>query len=199
MQERQREILIMLTRRLQWPDLTSKSLVEVGCGAGGNLLEFLRMGFQPNRMMGLELLPERAVEARRVLPQELKIHEGDALQVSIELGSQDIVYQSVVFSSILDDDFQQRLAEHMWSWVRPGGGVLWYDFVYNNPRNSDVRGVPLTRVRELFPDAEMLTRRVTLAPPISRRVCRIHPNIYHVFNAIPWLRTHALCWLQKKI
>ena len=22
----------------------------------------------------------------------------------------------------------------MWALVKPGGGVLWYDFVYNNPR-----------------------------------------------------------------
>ena len=49
-----------------------------------------------------------------------------------------------VFPSILDDSFQQKLADRMWALTKPGGGILWYDFIYNNPRNPDVRGVPLT-------------------------------------------------------
>jgi hypothetical protein len=108
-----------------------------------------------------------------------------------------VVLQSLVFSSILDDAFQAALARRMWQLVRPGGGVLWYDFVYDNPANPDVRGVPVRRVRELFPEAAIVIRRVTLAPPISRRVCRIHPAAYGVFNALPFLRTHVLCWLSK--
>ena len=85
----------------------------------------------------------------------------------------------------------------MWRWTKPGGAVLWYDFTVNNPRNPDVRGVPLARVRELFPHGRITTRRVTLAPPISRLVCRVHPAAYGLFNALPWLRTHVLCWIAK--
>lgn len=198
MQERQREMLRLFANQLGWTDLSAKRLVEVGCGTGGNLLELLRIGFQPDLLTGLELLPERAHQAQRVLPAELSIFEGDALAAPMELESQDVVFQAVVFSSLLDDDFQKKMAERMWSWVRPGGGVLWYDFIYNNPSNLDVRGVPLRRVRELFPDADMSVRRVTLAPPVSRRVCRIHPAAYHLFNALPLLRSHVLCWLEKK-
>jgi hypothetical protein len=75
--------------------------------------------------------------------------------------------------------------------------VLWYDFIYDNPRNPDVRGVPLKRVRELFPQAELEAWRVTLAPPISRRVTRIDPRLYTVVNMLPLLRSHVLCWLKK--
>ena len=105
--------------------------------------------------------------------------------------------QSTVFSSLLDDAFQQRLADAMWRWTKPGGAVLWYDFTVNNPSNPDVRGVPLARVRELFPQGRITTRRVTLAPPLSRLVCRVHPAAYGLFNALPWLRTHVLCWIAK--
>ena len=81
--------------------------------------------------------------------------------------------------------------------VKPGGGVLWYDFTFDNPRNPDVRGVPLSRVRTLFPHATLRVRRVTLAPPLARAVTRVHPALYGWFNALPWLRTHVLCWLAK--
>ena len=197
MQERQRAMLRLFARHLGGRELSTMSLCEVGCGGGGNLLELLRAGFSPERLSGLELLPERAAAARRVLPLALSVFEGDALQAPLIPASQDIVFQSVVFSSLLDDSFQQRLAERMWSWVRPGGAVLWYDFIYNNPSNRDVRGVPVRRVRELFPQARMTLRRVTLAPPIARRVCRIHPAAYSLFNSLPLLRSHVLCWLHK--
>jgi hypothetical protein len=102
-----------------------------------------------------------------------------------------------VFSSILDDAVQQRLADAMWRWLKPGGAVIWYDFAVDNPRNPDVRGVPVARVRQLFPQAEFEVHRVTLAPPLARAACRLHPSLYTVLNAVPWLRTHRLAWICK--
>ena len=85
----------------------------------------------------------------------------------------------------------------MWSWLRPGCAVLCYVFTFNNPKNSDVRCVPLKRIRELFPLARIDACRVSLAPPIARRVCRIYPSLYAVFNAFPVLCTHLLFRIQK--
>lgn len=178
-------------------DLSALRLVEVGCGTGGNLLELLRLGFAPEHLTGLELLPERLAQARRVLPEAVVLRAGDATQASLAPGSQDVVFVSTVFSSLLDDAFQQTLASSMWHWLRPGGAVLWYDFTVNNPRNPDVRGVPLARVAQLFPGARVTHRRVTLAPPLARVACRLHPGLYPVLNAVPLLRTHLLAWLEK--
>jgi SAM-dependent methyltransferase len=196
-QERQRK-LVDLLRRCALVAPSRLRLLEVGCGMGGNLLELLHLGFDPANLVGNELLPQRAARARIVLPEATAIHEGDALNLPFEPASFDVVYVSLVFSSLLSDDFQTRLAARIWSWLRPGGGVLWYDFVYDNPSNRDVRGVPLSRVRSLFPRADLMVRRVTLAPPVSRRVCRLHPFAYHLLNALPLLRTHRLCWIGKR-
>jgi hypothetical protein len=111
----------------------------------------------------------------------------------------DIVYVSLVFSSLLDRRFQIKLASRMWQWLKPGGGVLWYDFIYDNPRNPDVRGVPIARIRQLFPGSELSVSRLTLAPPIARRVTRLNPGLYTLFNVLPWLRTHVLCWIRKPV
>ena len=197
-QERQRAMLKLFVR-LGWADLSGLRVLEVGCGAGGNLLELLRLGFAPEHLMGAELLPDRLAQARRVLPASVTLCGGDASLLDIAPASRHIVLQSTVFSSLLDDAFQQRLAMAMWRWVAPGGGVLWYDFTVNNPRNPDVRGVPLARVRQLFPQAHLASRRVTLAPPIARALCRLHPGLYPVANALPLLRTHVLVWLQKPL
>jgi len=195
MHERQRAMLQFFAGRGIMNFVDTK-LLEVGCGTGGNLLEFLRLGFQPENLTGIELLEERVAQANKVLPVGV-IHGGDANRADIPLTSQDIVFQSVVFSSLLDNSFQAALAARMWDWVKPGGGVLWYDFIYNNPNNPDVQGVPVKRIRELFPSGTLNVRHVTLAPPIARRVCRIHPSMYSFFNLLPFLRTHVLCWIQK--
>jgi SAM-dependent methyltransferase len=195
-QERQRAMLRLFVR-FGFTDLSALRLLEVGCGGGGNLQELLRLGFAPANLVGAELLPERLAQARAALPASVALFEGDATRLDLAPASFDIVFVSTVFSSLLDDAFQQRLADTMWRWVKPGGGVLWYDFTVNNPRNADVRGVPLGRVRALFPQGLMQYERVTLAPPIARAVTAVHPSLYTLFNAVPLLRTHALAWIDK--
>lgn len=172
-------------------------MTEVGCGAGGNLMDLLRLGALPQHLTGIELLPERLEAARAALPQQLRLLAGDASQAAVEPGSQDLVLQSTVFSSILDDALQRRLADAMWRWLKPGGAVLWYDFIVDNPRNPDVRGMPMARVRALFPQGRATVRRVTLAPPLARAACRLHPAAYRVLNTIPLLRSHVLALITK--
>jgi ubiquinone/menaquinone biosynthesis C-methylase UbiE len=197
-QERQRAML-RLFARLGWSDLTTRRVLEVGCGSGGNLLELLRIGFSPRNLVGIELLADRFAQAMQTLPSGVTLMQGDASIVKLPDESEDIVFQSTVFSSLMDAPFQWRLAQTMWRWVRPGGGVLWYDFTVNNPRNPDVKGVGVARIRELFPEGRFSIQRLTLAPPIARRVCAVHPSLYSVFNALPLLRTHVLAWIEKPV
>lgn len=195
-QERLRA-MVALWRAHGWGDLAGCDLIEVGCGAGGNLLDLLRLGAEPGRLAGIELQAERAAAARRLLPPAVRLIEGDATITDVAPASQDAVLAFTVFSSVLDDTAQIRLAHAMWHWVRPGGGVLCYDFAVDNPYNPDVRGVPVARLRALFPQARAEVRRVTLAPPVARAVARLNPRLPAWLNALAPLRTHRLCWLEK--
>jgi len=189
--ERQRELLKLLAQRPGQP--SDWRATEVGCGAGGNLLDLLRIGLQPAHLTGIELLPERLAAARAAVPEGVRLIAGDAATADVQPASQDLVLQSTVFSSILDDALQQRVADAMWRWLKPGGAVVWYDFTVNNPRNPDVRGVPLARVRELFLQGRFTARRITLAPPLARAL----PAAYALFNSLPLLRTHRLVLIEK--
>lgn len=180
-----------------WDGLVGRDLLEVGCGAGGNLLDLLRLGAEPDRLSAIELLPERAAAVRAVLPSTVRLIEGDARAAALPDASQDAVLAFTVFSSLLDDVAQQQLATALWRWVRPGGGVLAYDFAVDNPRNADVRAMPPARWRALFPEARCTVRRVTLAPPLARAAGRVHRSLPGLLNLLPLLRTHRLCWLEK--
>ena len=196
-QERQRA-LAALFRRHGLADLSAATLLEVGSGGGGNLLELLWMGFRPEHLCGIELLEARHEAARERLPAGVRLLQGDASTLDPEgFTPCDLVYASTVFSSLLDDAFQQRLAARLWSWVKPGGAVLWYDFAVGNPNNRDVRGVSVSRLRQLFPDAQIEIQRVTLAPPLARRTAS-WSLVHAALHAVPWLRTHRLAWVGKR-
>jgi len=196
-QQEKERCLIRWIQQAGLEPLNEKRLLEIGCGSGVNLMQFLRFGFKAENLMGNELLEERAEKARRLLPAEIQIQVCDANIMALPEDLFDVVYQSTVFSSILDQGFQKKLADKMWSLVKPGGGVLWYDFIFDNPKNSDVKGVPVSRILKLFPCGKFKVWKLTLAPPISRMVTKIHPSMYSVLNIFPILRTHVLCWIQK--
>ncbi len=199
-QERLRVLAALLRRHARRP-LSQLSLLEVGCGQGDNLLDLTALGFDPARLLANELLPDRAAAARARLPAAVRVLEGDALSLPLQLpgleAGLDLVLQSTVFSSLLDAGFRARLAQRLWAWLKPGGAVIWYDFAVGNPRNPDVAGMPIAEVRRLFPAATIDARRVTLAPPLARRSAALHPALPALLNTLPLLRTHRLAWIAK--
>ena len=86
----------------------------------------------------------------------------------------------------------------MWALTKPGGIVLSYDFMFNNPHNPDVRKVPVSRLEELFPHGQVRSRKVTLAPPLARRVAR-WGLFYSAMEALPPLRTHVVAAIRRPL
>jgi hypothetical protein len=134
-----------------------------------------------------------------MLPSAVTLIQCDALTAILPKASYDIVYVSTVSSSILGENFQELLAQCLWSLVTPGGNVLWYDFVYNNPKNPDVRDVNLNPIGRLFLDGELRSRRVTLAPPISRLVVKLHRQLYTFLIVSPFFAPIFFATFRKRL
>lgn len=168
--------------------LSNLKVLEIGAGTGHNLLFFNYMGIPWQNMIANELLPDRAEFLSRRMPIK-KVHIGDALELNYK-GEFDIVFQSTVFSSIPDEDYRYKVAGKMKEMLKPGGMILWYDFIYDNPKNKDVKKVTKAQVRKYFHDARRIKfRKVTVAPPVGRKIGRL----YNFFNfCFPFLRTHIV-------
>lgn len=195
MQTRERAALRVL-QQAGLHQLARLDLLEVGCGGGGVLLDLLRWGADPARLHGCDLLPERIASARRRLPCSTTLTVADGGALPYLDARFDLVLQFTVLTSVLDEGLRRRIAQEMWRVLRPGGAVLSYDFRYRG-RNPAVRPIHPRELRELLPEGRFTHHRVTLAPPITRRLARWSWTACELLHAIPWLRTHDLVLVQK--
>ena len=187
-----------LKSNFQITDLENIKFIDVGCGDGKFLREMINFGVKPENMIGIELIKQRSIEARSTLPESIKIYNNDFLETELQNNSFDIALQSLVFSSILDHDIQSKIAKKMIRVLKPGGIIIWWDFTYDNPKNKDVLGVPLKNVKLLFPEADFEYKKVTLAPPITRMFNNSR-FMLKMLNKLPFLKTHILCIITKRI
>ncbi len=171
-------------------------MLEVGCGTGGTLAGLLELEARPEDLYGVDLLADRIATAKQSYPG-INFQCANAEQLDFPDSSFDLVLLFTVFSSILDVRMAQNAANEVSRVLLPGGAVLWYDFRYDNPRNPNVRGMKLKRIRGLFPGMGVHLRSLTPLPPIVRRLSRLTPLLYPLLAALPPLRTHYIGLLVK--
>jgi ubiquinone/menaquinone biosynthesis C-methylase UbiE len=196
-QEIERKMIRLLRKNKMLP-LSNKRILEVGCGTGQNLIEFIRMGANPKNIIGNDLLENRINSARQLLPQDLTLISGDASTLDYPNDSFDIILQSTVFTSILDDQLKIKIAERMWNLLKPGGVILWYDFIHANPYNKDVKAVSIKEIYSLFPNGGIKIKRLTLFPFIAEYVAKRFDFPYYILNIFPFMKMHILCTIRKK-
>jgi SAM-dependent methyltransferase len=190
-----RDMLKLLDQQRLFP-LKTLRVADIGCGGGVWLLEFAQWGAEAQNLAGIDLNEKRVADAARTLPgADLRVGSADTLPWAD--ASFDLVSQFTLFSSILSESLKQTVASEMMRILKPGGSVLWYDLALNNPRNPNVRGIGLAETQHLFPGCEVLTRRVTLAPPLARLIVPASWIVASMLEKLPFLRTHNLHLIRK--
>jgi SAM-dependent methyltransferase len=192
-QELERALLSLLSSQGFNP-LGDMRLLDVGCGAGGLLRDFVRYGAAPENLAGVDLLPERVESARQLAPH-IDVRVANAAELPFEDDAFDLASAFTVFSSILDPGLRSAVAREILRVLRPGGALIWYDF-WTNPVNDAVEGLGLDEVRRLFGRDPVETRRVTLAPPLARRLAPRSLLLCELLGKIPLLRTHWLALIR---
>lgn len=195
-QEREAAMLALLARSGR-SRLDDQRLLEVGCGTGFWLREFIKWGARPSNIAGIDLLPERIAEAKTLCPAEVRLVCGGATEIGFPDASFDLVLQSTVFTSILDPAMKQRIAAEMLRVLKQDGLILWYDYHVNNPWNPDVRGVTKREIHDLFPGCRIQLRRITLVPQLARLAARGSRLVCWLLGSVPLLRTHYLGTIRK--
>jgi ubiquinone/menaquinone biosynthesis C-methylase UbiE len=183
--------LVRALRHERITDLSSFKMLDVGCGGGSHILRWINYGVKPGNMAGIDLMSERVEQARCRLPGGVDLREGDASSLPYERSTFDIVTQYVVFSSILSADMKQTIAREMLRVLRPNGFIIWYDF-WLNPTNPQTRGIKPAEIRKLFEGCNFRFYRITLAPPVARRLAPFSFALCYALESLRVLNTHYL-------
>lgn len=192
-QQRQRAFARALRRENLLP-LAEKRILELGCGSGDILQELLAFGANPALLFGMDLIADRVATAADQYPH-LPLSIANGMQLPYPDGAFDMVLQYTVFSSILDTAVQAQIAAEMRRVLRPGGVILWYDF-WLNPTNKQTRGMGVTAVESLFPGCELQFDRITLAPPLARKLVPLTWMGASLLEAMRLLNTHYLATIR---
>src|SRR5881296_999920 len=107
MQERERRLLALLKCHGFAP-LVTKKMLEIGCGTGYWLREFIKWGGRPENIAGVDLLLDRVTEAKQLCPEAVRVQCGNAAELAFPDATFDLVLQSAVFTSVLDPGMKQR-------------------------------------------------------------------------------------------
>jgi SAM-dependent methyltransferase len=160
-------------------------LLDAGCGTGWWLRRLLGEGIPASRLVGVELLPERArAAAARVPGAHVRCADIRALPFPADCCA--LVTLFTVLSGMASAVGVQRALAEVRRVLAPGGSVvIWEPRLVT--RNPDTRLITVRELRAgVGPDLNM--RSISLAPPIARRAGRA----YGALASIPALRTHRL-------
>ncbi len=193
MQHRERDTLALIKSCLG-SDLSQRRILEVGCGSGGILLEYLLYGVQPKNLFGLDILFDRLDEAKAKIPAASILNANGELIPFIS-SSFDVILQYTAFSSILDSSIKKHMAQEMLRVLKPDGCMIWYDF-WLNPTNKQTKGIQPAEIKALFPNCKIQFRKVTLAPPLARKIVPLSWTAAAVIESVGVFNTHYLALIR---
>ena len=186
----------LLLRKVQRFPAEGSRCLDLGCGSLGWLGDLLNWGMSLRDLHGIDLSIERIATAHRRLP-EVDLVVGDAALLPWRDHTFRLVIASTVFSSVIDLSVRRRIAGEIMRVLTPGGTVIIYDFLYDNPRNPNVKRITRDGLRALFPGFNATMKRVTLAPPLLFRIAPKSWFVATLLETLPFLRTHILAIMLK--
>jgi SAM-dependent methyltransferase len=168
-------------------------LLDLGCGTGWWLERLAQTRVAPERLRGVELLPERArATAERVRGAD--VVAGDARDLPFEDRTVALVTLFTVLSSVAtDDDIRAVLREAERVTAHGGWIVVWEPRVVT-PANRHTRLVRMRVLRGTLGEPDGM-RCLTLLPPLARQLRSA--GSYDRLASVPALRTHRLVWWRK--
>lgn len=186
--ERWRKIADILDT--QFHGAAAPRVVDVGCGAGGDLAHIAKL-LPGAELFGVDLSEARVEAARLAVPDAtLWVQDGEVLPFPDR--SVQVVLLSTVLSSILDLATRRRVAAEAYRVISDDGILLVYDIRLPSLANPNVRRIGKRQLRALLPAARIRSHPITLLPPLARSICRIWPGLYQPLALVRPLRGHYL-------
>jgi ubiquinone/menaquinone biosynthesis C-methylase UbiE len=183
------------------PNPLETRVLDVGCGEGSSLITFLRLGFIPGNLHGIDLQESRIRLAKERCPG-MNFQCGDATKLEYATGSFDLVCESTMFIHSVDEELSRRIAGEMLRVTKPGGHILLSDWRYGKPGSHAHKALTQKRIGGLFHAGGETVRCGVfpgpLVPPVGRFFSRRLPSAYFLVRGLfPFLVGQVTTVLRK--
>ena len=128
---------------------------------------------------------------------DLGAARADGAWLPFRSASFDLVLQFTLFTSVLDPGVRRSIAAEMLRVLAAGGLIVWYDFWPDNPANPEVRGIRPAEIRALFPGCRIDFQRITLPPPLTRRLVPFSRTLTDLLSKVEFLKAFYLASIRK--
>ena len=176
-------------------------VLDVGCGEGSSLVSFLRLGFIPGNLYGIDFQESRISQAKKRC-SGMNFQCGDARKLEYAKGSFDLVCESTMFIHSVDGDSSRQIADEMLRVAKPGGHLLLCDWRYTKPGSNAHKALTQKRIASLFRIGSETERcgifPGPLVPPVGRLFSRRLPSAYFLVRSLlPFLVGQVTTVLRK--
>lgn len=177
-------------------NLIDKKILDVGC-ASGNIFPLLNeLGANKKNINGIDIRPNSIEDAKKIFPDH-SLSIMDARKLIYADNSFDLIITFTLFSSILESKYRKQIADEIIRVLKPGGVILYYDFRYKNPFNSNVIQINYNEIKNLFPMMEKKIKQITVFPPLVRKLGVLTKIFYPILSNIVFLNTHYIGLFRK--
>jgi ubiquinone/menaquinone biosynthesis C-methylase UbiE len=185
---------VNLLRRSGMPPPGELDILDVGCGSGIELLRWAVLGARPERLAGIDLMPERIAAARVLIPAaDLRV--GSAHELPWADASFDLITQFTAFSSIVHAGMRSAIAAEMGRVLRPDGRIFWWDM--RSAASPDLVAIDAAGIRALFPGFRVQVSSDTLSPRFVRHIVPRSRLAGLLLEQLPWLRSHYAALIMR--
>jgi len=182
-------------------DINGCRILDVGCGAGGSIVDLIRLGIKPHNIFGIDILEERVLEARGRFPNVNWIC-CDARNTDFSNEEFDLVTESTMFTQITESNAALEIAEEMIRVTKKYGYIILTDWRYSSPMRPEYKGLSQKRIHRLF---EVGTRTEVccicggaLMPPVGRFLSSRCPYLYFtIAGIVPFLVAQQTTVLRR--
>lgn len=173
--------------------ITEALLLDYGCGVGARLLEIYRLGATFSNLYGFDCNPSRINIAKKIFESTNIMHGENSYSISPK--QFDVLMNSTMMSSILDDKQASKIANEFYRLTKDSGFIIWYDLCLKNPYNPNVRSYKIKDILKLFPNHKIIYRKKICLPPVSGLKELPFP-LLRTIHTIPLLRSHYFIVLK---
>lgn len=192
--------LVKAIRRIK-DDPKNSLILDVGCGNGANVFQFLRLNYQIENITGIDINDERLSIAQKIYPNADFILE-DASKMQFEDNTFDLVYESTMFSTLPDDSLCRAIADEMIRVCKVGGYILLIDWRIPKPNNPNYNALTKKKLTSFFKVGSatkfIAVEKGALVPPVGRFLSKNIPSIYFLISRIFPFLVGQVAYLLKK-